>query len=183
MNASGFAVCARCSSSAYESRRHRSRSRSAALLRNRRPLLVWVWHQSVRHAADMIFGQVFRDRLPFAVHKQQAVTVFVNLHIIAGTDPGAVLNLFDRVRIGYLSQGQVCASRASAAGLKKPDIFAEVRGMPQRNLSSSSWTAFSIRRLAVFEATQQLQSRKFSEMLEGAVRKISQPGHRDRPGD
>ena len=36
---------------------------------------------------------------PSLFTKQQAVTVFVNLHVIAGADPGAVSNLFARIRI------------------------------------------------------------------------------------
>jgi hypothetical protein len=50
-------------------------------------------------AANMIFRQVLRDGLAFAVYEQQAMAVLVNLHFIAGTDPRTMLDLFGCVRI------------------------------------------------------------------------------------
>ena len=47
----------------------------------------------------MILRQVLSDRLAVAVDQQKAVTVLVNLRVIARTDPRSVLNFFARVRI------------------------------------------------------------------------------------
>ncbi len=47
----------------------------------------------------MIFGQVLGNGQTGAVHKQKAVAVFVNLHVITGADPGAMFDLLGLVRI------------------------------------------------------------------------------------
>src|SRR5215471_8860201 len=49
--------------------------------------------------ARVAFRQILRNRPAFAVYEQQAMAVLVDLHVIACTDPGAVLGLFGRVRI------------------------------------------------------------------------------------
>jgi type I restriction enzyme R subunit len=66
----------------------------------------------------------------------------------------------------------------SAAGLKRPDIsilsdefLAEVRGMPQRNLAVELLRKLLNDELRTRARKNLIQSRKFSEMLEGAVRK------------
>jgi len=65
-----------------------------------------------------------------------------------------------------------------AAGLKKPDIsllsdefLAEVRGMPQRNLAVELLEKLLHDEIRTRGARSLVQSRKFSEMLEAAVRK------------
>jgi len=66
----------------------------------------------------------------------------------------------------------------SAAGLKKPDIsilsdefLAEVRGMPHRNLAVELLHKLLSDELKTRARTNLVQSRKFSEMLENAIRK------------
>jgi len=66
----------------------------------------------------------------------------------------------------------------AAAGLKKPDIsilsdefLAEVRGLPQRNLALELLRKLLNDELKKRSARNLIQSRKFSEMLEAAVRK------------
>jgi len=66
----------------------------------------------------------------------------------------------------------------SAAGLKKPDIsilsdefLAEVRGMPHRNLAVELLRRLLSDELKTRARTNLVQSRKFSEMLESAIRK------------
>ncbi len=66
----------------------------------------------------------------------------------------------------------------SAAGLKRPDIsilsdefLAEVRGMPQRNLAVELLRKLLNDELKTRARKNLIMSRKFSEMLEGAVRK------------
>src|SRR5271157_2029723 len=66
----------------------------------------------------------------------------------------------------------------AAAGLKRPDIsilsdefLAEVRGMPQRNLAVELLRELLNDELRTRARKNLIQSRKFSEMLEGAVRK------------
>jgi type I restriction enzyme R subunit len=66
----------------------------------------------------------------------------------------------------------------AAAGLKRPDIsilsdefLAEVRGMPQRNLAVELLRKLLNDELRTRARKNLIQSRKFSEMLEGAVRR------------
>jgi len=65
----------------------------APFLRNR------VFDQAVGFAAFMVFGQILRDGKTFRVYEQQAVAIFVDLHVITGADPRAMFDLFLLVRI------------------------------------------------------------------------------------
>src|SRR5262249_33992907 len=58
-----------------------------------------VGYQAVGFAPLVVFGQVLGDGKAFAVHEQQAVAVFVDLHVITGADPSAMLDFFVLVRI------------------------------------------------------------------------------------
>lgn len=53
-----------------------------------------VQNEAVRGAAWMVRGQILRDRLAVAIHEEQAMAVFVDLHVITGADPGPVPDLF-----------------------------------------------------------------------------------------
>src|SRR5215472_7362345 len=66
-----------------------------------RPAFVWsgVGNQPVGLAPFVILWKVLGNRKPFFVHKQEAVAIFVDLHIVACADPGTVLDLFGFVRI------------------------------------------------------------------------------------
>jgi len=60
---------------------------------------VGILDEAVHLFTLVVFGQVFRNRHTFFVHEQQAVTILVDLHIVAGADPSAVLDLFGLVRV------------------------------------------------------------------------------------
>src|SRR5262249_61772934 len=66
-----------------------------------RPPFVWsgVGNQPVGLAPFVVLGKVLGNREPFFVHKQEAVAILVDLHVVARTDPSTVLDLFGLVRI------------------------------------------------------------------------------------
>src|SRR5262249_41964386 len=65
-----------------------------------RPAFVWsgVGNQPVGLAPFVILWKVLGNRKPFFVHKQEAVAIFVDLHIFACADRGRVFDLFVFVR-------------------------------------------------------------------------------------
>src|SRR5437879_1610269 len=66
----------------------------------RAPLLrVGIFYQAIYLPPFMIVWQMFRNREAFGVHKQQTMAVFVDLHLITGTDPAAQLGFCSLVRI------------------------------------------------------------------------------------
>src|SRR5262252_4374013 len=58
-----------------------------------------VGNQPVGLTPFVVLGQVLGDRESLFVHKQEAVAILVDLHIVARTDPGTVLDLFGFVGI------------------------------------------------------------------------------------
>ena len=66
-----------------------------------RPALVGrgVFNFTVSHAAFVIRGKVLGDGQSLGRDKQQAMAIFVDVHVIARTDPRAVLDLFSLVRV------------------------------------------------------------------------------------
>jgi hypothetical protein len=71
-----------------------------------------------------MFGrQVLGNRESLFVHKEQAVAIFVDLHVIAGADPGAVLNFFflarvEPARTERFAQGVDIVGQAQYHGLR-----------------------------------------------------------------
>src|SRR5947207_1764695 len=61
---------------------------SAAFIRG------WILNQPVSRSPFMIGWQILGNRKSLLVHEEQAVAIFVDLHVIAGADPGAVLDFF-----------------------------------------------------------------------------------------
>jgi hypothetical protein len=47
----------------------------------------------------MIRRQVLSNRLSFTIHKEETVAVFVDLHVVAGTNPSAVFGLCDAIGV------------------------------------------------------------------------------------
>jgi hypothetical protein len=53
----------------------------------------WIEHDAIALTALMSFGQVLSNREPIFPDEQQAVTIFIDLHFIAGADPPPELGL------------------------------------------------------------------------------------------
>ena len=52
-----------------------------------------IFHQAVDLASFVVFGEMFGDRQTCLIHEQQSMAVFVDLHVVAGADPRAMLDL------------------------------------------------------------------------------------------
>ena len=66
--------------------------RSSRLVPQSPPFLrVGILYHTINLAPFMIVWQILRNREAFGVHKQQTMAVFVDLHLIAGTDPATQL--------------------------------------------------------------------------------------------
>ena len=77
----------------------------------------------------------------------------------------------------------------AAAGLKKPDIsilsdefLAEVSQLPQKNLAVELLRKLLNDEIKTRSRRNVVKSRLFSEMLEGAIRQVPEPGDRGGPG-
>src|SRR4029453_10336892 len=62
-------------------------------------LRVRIFHQAINLAPFMIVWQMLCNREAFGVHKQQTMAVFVDLHLVTGTDPATQLGFRSLVRI------------------------------------------------------------------------------------
>jgi hypothetical protein len=60
---------------------------------------VGVFHQAINLPPFMILRQILRNRDAFGIHKQQSMAVFVDLHLVTGTDPATHRGFCSFVRI------------------------------------------------------------------------------------
>src|SRR5215831_16441517 len=74
--------------------------RSSRFVSQSTPLLrVGIFHQAINLPPFMIVWQILCNREAFGIYKQEAMAVFINLHLVAGTDPAAQLGFRGLVRI------------------------------------------------------------------------------------
>ena len=74
-----------------------------------------VFDFAVDGASFVVFGEIFCDGQTALSYEEQSMAVFVNLHIVAGADPRAVLDL-------------LFLARVEAAGAERPADVIDILG-------------------------------------------------------
>ena len=103
-----------------------------------------VFHLAVDGAAFVVFRKVFCDGQTALSYEEQSMAVLVDLHVVAGADPGTVLDLLllagiEAARaewpadfINVLGQAQITDSAIPSSGCVKVPDFSQYRSTNRR---------------------------------------------------